>query len=126
MMQDTALQLAKHIRDGIFLAHTASKPLDIVQYGVTMLVKVTQLNGQQKKALLIAAIELLAKGPDGVPGTPDDVILISPAVVAGLKALVESELLSDLVDMACSAVKWKAAWWRKRCARLSCVSGGRR
>lgn len=118
MMQDTALQLAKHIADGIILGHTSTKPLDIVQYGVAMLSKVRRLDGQQKKALLIAAIERVARGPDNVYGTADD--LIPPVVLAGLKALIESELLSDLVDMACSAVKWKATWWRKRCARLPC------
>lgn len=61
------------------------------------------LEGADKRKLVVHAIELIAVGKDGVSGTGDD--LINADVVASLKLLVASELVGDIVDNVVRAVR---------------------
>lgn len=61
------------------------------------------LEGADKRHLVVRAIEIIAAGKDGVAGTADD--LIKPDVVAALKLLVASDLVGDIVDNIVRAVR---------------------
>jgi hypothetical protein len=96
---------------GLFTRQIEQKPLAILQHGMAAL-DGSRLGGAQKKALLICALERLAYGPDGLPGTSDDIL--PPVVVAGLRALVDSGVLEGVIDLAHKAVR-SSSWSAFRC-----------
>lgn len=109
--------LARSITIALAERAVEPKPVAVVQQGVAMLSTSKGLSGSEKKQLLVAAIQTIARGPDGISGTADDVI--PPFVLAGLVALIESELLGDVIDLAHSAFKQRT--WNPKCL-LPCTS----
>lgn len=104
--------LVTHLVDSLVMKRVEPKPLAILQHGMTALLIHEELTGAQKKALLVSALERIAHGPDGIPGTSDDIL--PPLVVHGLKVLIESEMIGDLIDLAHTAIKKSS--WIKKCA----------
>lgn len=81
----------------------AGNAIALVRKGMEIVEKFTQLDGQQKKDLVIAAIRKFANGEDGVAGTADD--RIPACVVAGVVALLEHNLVEDLIDVVVAATR---------------------
>jgi len=97
-------RLVNTLLDDIVTKQVEPKPLPILQHGMWLLggSMAEGMSGTQKKALLVKAIELIAHGPDGIAGTTDDIL--PPIVVSGLKALIESQMLEAVIDLAHVAV----------------------
>jgi hypothetical protein len=57
----------------------------------------------EKKELVIAVLNKLAKGKDGVAGTEDD--LISVEKMNSIKMLLESSLVGDFIEVVVKATK---------------------
>ena len=57
----------------------------------------------EKKELVIAVLNKLAKGKDGVAGTDDD--LISVEKINSIKLLLESSLVGDFIEVVVKATK---------------------
>jgi hypothetical protein len=61
------------------------------------------VNNNDKKEYVIIAIQEIAKGDDMIMGTSDDII--SPEVVQSLTAMINSNLLDEVIDIVCLASK---------------------
>lgn len=79
-----------------------STPIDMIKYMVTVVEKIPNMNGKDKKTLVIEIAKTICSGKDGIFGTEDD--LFPPIVIHGLKALLNSGLIDDVIDLAHSAV----------------------
>ena len=112
-LKPTAVHIARALVKGLTDQTLEPKPVALLQQGVALLATSRGLTGPEKKALLVTAIKMVAAGPDGLPGTADD--LIPPFVTAGLGALIESELLEDVADLAHAA--YVQAKWLPQCMR---------
>lgn len=71
--------------------------LPMLKMGVHLMARQDTLTGLEKKAILISAIERIARGADDVHGTADDVI--PPLALAALRTLIESKVIDELIDM---------------------------
>lgn len=80
--------------------------LDVVKALVYIVDGFGKLSGEQKKRIVIQTLEDISAGPDGVLGTPDDII--PPHVLEAAKALIECNLISDTIDLICEATNAKA------------------
>lgn len=58
--------------------------------------KIGNLYGNEKKQYVINTLEEIAKGDDGIIGTDDDII--PEYIYESLKILIESNLISDIID----------------------------
>ena len=58
--------------------------------------KFDNMYGNEKKQYVINTLEEIAKGDDGILGTEDDII--PPYIYESLKILIESNLISDIID----------------------------
>jgi hypothetical protein len=74
----------------------AASAMSIVRKGMELLNAYPQLRGAEKKAVLIRVLEQVSAGNDGVLGTDDD--LLPPATLKAMKALLEGDLIGDIVD----------------------------
>ena len=108
-----AVQLANTLVSALADKTLEPKPVAIVQQGMAILATASDLTGKEKKRLLVTAMKMIAAGPDGVPGTDDDVI--PPIVTAGLGALIESEVLEDVIELAHDALTRTV--WLPKCLR---------
>ena len=61
------------------------------------------VNNNDKKEYVIIAIQEIAKGDDMIMGTSDDII--SPEVFQSLTAMINSNLLDEVIDIVCLASK---------------------
>ena len=82
-------------------------PLDVLRTLMQVSEEYSHLTGAQKKALVLDAFARIAAGPDGIPGTADD--LLPPAVVAGMRAMLESDLAARTIDALCDATVGRLA-----------------
>ena len=81
-----------------------TSPMDVVRLAMELADTYPTLTGKEKKAHVIAALEAIAAGKDGVAGTVDD--LIPERVMRGVKALLSDEdLLRDTIDLVIAATK---------------------
>jgi hypothetical protein len=78
-------------------------PYSVVVKTMELLENVKGLSGGEKKKYIIAAIEEVAKGDDGIAGTADDLIPVS--TVNKLKLMVEQDLVGDTIDLIVDATK---------------------
>ena len=58
--------------------------------------KFDNMYGNEKKQYVINTLEEIAKGDDGILGTEDDII--PQYIYESLKILIESNLISDIID----------------------------
>lgn len=92
------------------LAHTPGTitPVSVISAAVTILDTYKNLRGLQKRELLIAAINMIARGADGVEGTADD--LVPPEVARVLRSFISSDTIVDIVNnlvaMRAKMPKW--------------------
>jgi hypothetical protein len=107
--------LTQSIVKGLTERTLEPKPVAILQQGMSFLSQSKELSGQEKKQLLVTAIKMIARGPDGIPGTADDVI--PHFVTVGLTALIESEMLEDVIELAHGA--FKRAHWMPKCLKCT-------
>lgn len=77
----------------------------IVARGMELLETYKQLSGEQKKDYIIAVVQDLAKGADGIPGTKDD--LLPQSTVNALGALLRENILANFISILIDATKGK-------------------
>ena len=80
-------------------------PVNLIVKGMEVAQKLPNMSGAEKKALVISALEKVAAGKDGVTGTDDD--LIPQEVVASIRAVLEKNLVGDIIDVVADIVKGK-------------------
>ena len=73
----------------------------------------------EKKELVIAVLNKLAKGKDGVAGTEDD--LISVEKMNSIKMLLESSLVGDFIEVVVKATKGNINI--NKVVQSGCISG---
>lgn len=74
----------------------AGSAMRIVRKGMELLNAYPALRGEEKKAVLIRVLEQVSAGNDGVLGTDDD--LLPEATLKAMKALLDGDLIGDIVD----------------------------
>lgn len=65
--------------------------------------RLNEFTGSQKQSLVIEVLSRIAKGPDGISGTQDD--LIPPLVIDGVRVLIESNLIGATIDLIIDATR---------------------
>uniref|UniRef100_A0A6C0CR58 Uncharacterized protein n=1 Tax=viral metagenome TaxID=1070528 RepID=A0A6C0CR58_9ZZZZ len=78
-------------------------PMKLIAKGMEMLEMFPNMKGDEKKALLVKAIEKIAVGADGVAGTDDDII--PKSVVDALKTILEKDLIGDIIQVIAGAAR---------------------
>lgn len=79
-----------------------SRPISMIKYLVTVVEKIPDISGKNKKEMVIEIAKTICSGKDGVLGTEDDIFPSS--LVNGLEALIKSGVLDDIIDLAHKAV----------------------
>lgn len=80
-------------------------PFSIITKAMEILEKVKGLPGAEKKLYIMRAIEIVAKGEDGIFGTADD--LIPERTVIALKNMIEQDIIGDTIQLITDASKGK-------------------
>lgn len=80
-------------------------PFSIITKGMEIINTMNDLNGHEKKALLIKTLRTLAAGKDGVAGTSDD--LLPPRVVDEVQRMIDNGLIDDYVAVVKDVTKGK-------------------
>ena len=75
--------------------------VDIVKLAMQEVEKMKELNGIDKQKLVLEVISEIARGKDGISGTQDDII--SPHVMAGVKVLLEHDILPSIINVIIDA-----------------------
>jgi len=75
----------------------------IIAHCMEILDKYKTMTGEQKKLYVLAVVEDLAKGSDGIAGTQDD--LIPVATVQVLTSIVRENVLQDFINIIIDATK---------------------
>lgn len=82
-----------HVKDAIGL----------IKFVMTNVEKLENLSGTDKEQMVLSILTDLAKGKDGVAGTKDD--LLPPAVIHGLQAMSENNLITSTIELIIDASK---------------------
>jgi hypothetical protein len=83
----------------------ANSAMAIIGKGMELMGYFKDVSGPEKKKYLIKAIEIVAKGKDGVFGTDDD--LIPESTAKTLTMLLEQNLVEDTIQLISDAAKGK-------------------
>ena len=78
-------------------------PIAIITKAMELLEHVNGMSGKDKKMYIIQAIEIIAKGDDGVFGTADD--LLPERTVRALAMFVEQDVIGDTIQLITDATK---------------------
>jgi len=70
--------------------------MEILQKGMELVSYIVKLSVPQRKECVIAALEQLAKGADGIAGTADD--LIPEDTLKMLEIMVQHNIIGDIID----------------------------
>lgn len=79
--------------------------VDIVKVTMQEVEKMKSLSGLAKQKIVLEVIKDIAKGPDGISGTSDD--LIPEHIMAGVHTLIEHELLPAIINVIIDASNGK-------------------
>lgn len=91
------VSIAQSISQAIVYKTIEPAVFPMLKMGVHMMSRQNTLTGVEKKALLISALERIARGADDIHGTPDD--LIPPLALAALRTLIEGKVIDELIDL---------------------------
>lgn len=99
-----ASKIAILVQEGILKGDISkTSPTQLIAKGMEIMETFPNMNGSQKKQLLVKVVEKVAAGADGIAGTEDDII--PKSVVDALKTLLEKNLVEDIVQVMLSAAK---------------------
>ncbi len=96
-------QVMKWIKDNHAGNASALTSMELVAVCMRVAQGVSRLGGTEKKHLVIAVLEKIARGQDGIVGTADDVL--SPQVVQGVRTLLSSDLVEQTIDLIVKVAK---------------------
>jgi hypothetical protein len=97
-------QLVRHIMDDVKNKKlNINSVMTLVVKAMELVEKVPGLDGRGKKECVIAALNELAKGADGIAGTEDD--LIPGYVMEGLKFMLLNQVVENIIDVVVAATK---------------------
>jgi hypothetical protein len=82
-----------------------ASPFAVVTKTMEIIQTFPNLNGYEKKALLMKTLREVAAGKDGVLGTDDD--LLPPRTVEGIQVLLDKDLMEDLTSTVLDIAKGK-------------------
>jgi hypothetical protein len=71
--------------------------MDLVARAIKLAESLPSLNGDGKRAVVIAALERISAGVDGVSGTSDD--LLAPEVMNGIRVILREGLITQTIDI---------------------------
>ena len=92
------------LQEGILKGEIAKdSPMKLIVKGMEIMETFPNMDGNKRKEMLVKVVEKIAAGADGIIGTDDDIIPI--AVVEGLKAILEKDLVGDIIEVITSAAK---------------------
>lgn len=98
-----ANKLIERCLDKDCTAVTADNAFSFIKTGIELVSKLTHISGPDRKLVLIAAIERIAKGSDGIVGTGDDIL--APETLNMLEVLIEHNIVSPLIEVLLDAAK---------------------
>lgn len=78
-------------------------PMDLIKAGMELVKNIVSLSGPERKDCLIAALQIIAKGKDGMAGTDDDVL--SPETMTMLNVMLEHNIVEHIVEALLDAAK---------------------
>lgn len=82
---------------------TVNNVVDIITVCMELVEKYPNLVGQEKSDLVIKVLEEIAKGPDGILGSSDDII---PAnIIEILKTVLSLGIVQNIIDQIIRATK---------------------
>jgi hypothetical protein len=97
-------KLAVALKEAIVNKEFENKsPIFVVSKGMEVLNRVPELTGGAKKRILVSAIERIAHGRDGIPGTDDDMLPVEYVQI--LKVIIENNIVDGLIDIISDASK---------------------
>ena len=82
---------------------TPDNAFSFIKTGMELVSSVSSLSGPERKECLIASLEIIAKGKDGVAGNEDD--LLAPETVQMLEVMIKHNIIGPLVEVLLDAVK---------------------
>ena len=80
-----------------------SNPMDLISSGMELVRDISAINGADRKRCVIHALEIVARGKDGVAGTADD--LIAPENLKMLSVMLEHNIVEHVVEALLDAAK---------------------
>lgn len=93
-------ELAKTLK---IKAADVTNVIDLITIGMEIVEKFPDLSGPDRSAILIKALEEIAKGDDGIIGTTDDVI--PKHILEPLKTILSLNLVQDIIANIIKATK---------------------
>lgn len=78
-------------------------PIDLIKSGMVLVKDIACLSGHERKECLVAALQIIAKGKDGVAGTEDDVL--APETMTMLNVMLEHNIVEHVVEALLDAAK---------------------
>lgn len=105
ILNDLVPQVVLALQDAIAKRKVQVTPMSLIAKGMEYVERYSQLTGKEKRDILLASLEKLAAGEDGVAGTADD--LVPKAIVDGIKAMIANNLVEDAVNMVADVSKGK-------------------
>lgn len=107
MSDNTSLlssQIVRQIMDDIKQKKVnINSVMSLVSKTMELVEKVPNLSGRYKKECVIAVLNEIAKGADGIEGTEDD--LIPGYVMEGLKFMLLNNIVENVIDVVVAATK---------------------
>lgn len=101
-------------------SHGPVTPVSVISAVMTIMDTYKNLRGLQKRELLVAAIDIIARGADGVEGTADD--LVPPEVARVLRDMLSSNTIVDIVNHLI-VMRAKMPAWATQIARcIPCLA----
>lgn len=80
-----------------------NSPIELIKSGMELVQDITDINISERKACLIAALQIVACGKDGIAGTDDD--LIAPQTIKLLNIMLEHNIVDHVVEALLDAAK---------------------
>jgi len=80
-----------------------SSPMDLIKNGMELARDIASISGVERKKCLVAALQIVARGKDGISGTEDD--LIAPENLKMLSIMLEHNIVEHIVDALVDAAK---------------------
>lgn len=101
--EDLAQQLIQRCFNKDCVSVTPDNAFSFIKTGMELVSNIASLSGEERKECLIMALELVAKGKDGIAGNEDD--LLAPETVHMLEIMIKNNIIGPLVEVLLDAAK---------------------
>lgn len=101
--EDLAQQLISRCFNKECASVTPDNAFSFIKTGMELVSSIASLSGEERKECLIMALELIAKGKDGIAGNEDD--LLAPETVHKIEIMIKHNIIGPLVEVLLDAAK---------------------